>query len=427
MREYIKRNLSEFIELFGSSLSKEFLDDCLVERLGENAFKAVKEVISKEPNLYCRLIEEIGKEVADDFLNNVDILMLLQARYGAGNVNKLIQLQRIYDSLVQSKEIDIVDIVRIVDGLLDGSIKAIDDITRINSSASVNAYKAGEIICDSLKNLGADKKAEAFLNDIAAARIEIWVDIGAFPGNILDDILANGLNKSQIIERYGEKAYSELIQHADQTVAALSLQSKLNRSLTDDIMRDALSGKGIADESIDKIMSGVGISEWGLADEVVEEIGNQVASYYGTIDRSAYHNFVNEYSELRCATAKAYNELSDNITTNGRYAGSVMPTDKALIKARYGDIYMSTAGYPIFDDYAIARVEISDLTGLNGGADDIARANRLHHGTADNIPGYTWHHLEDGETLILIPGDLHAAYRHDGGAMLLRNGVFGER
>ena len=84
---------------------------------------------------------------------------------------------------------------------------------------------------------------------------------------------------------------------------------------------------------------------------------------------------------------------------------------------------MSSQGFPILDDYAIATVKLDGLTGLNGGADDIARANLAHHGTQTSIPGYTWHHLEDGETLILIPTELHEAYRHTGGADLLREGL----
>ena len=55
----------------------------------------------------------------------------------------------------------------------------------------------------------------------------------------------------------------------------------------------------------------------------------------------------------------------------------------------------------------------------------------MHHGTTANIPGYTWHHLEDGKTLILIPTELHdrtvSGYAHSGGAKLLRDGAFGVR
>ena len=34
--------------------------------------------------------------------------------------------------------------------------------------------------------------------------------------------------------------------------------------------------------------------------------------------------------------------------------------------------------------------------------------------------GFTWHHVEDGLTMMLIPTDLHNAVRHTGGAALIR-------
>ena len=91
------------------------------------------------------------------------------------------------------------------------------------------------------------------------------------------------------------------------------------------------------------------------------------------------------------------------------------------ILEKYGQIQMSKYGFAIFDEHAIARVVIDDLTGDE--AADIARANLIHHGTQQSIPGYTWHHLEDGKTLILIPTELHEAYRHTGGAALIREGL----
>ena len=84
---------------------------------------------------------------------------------------------------------------------------------------------------------------------------------------------------------------------------------------------------------------------------------------------------------------------------------------------------MSKSGFAIFDKHALARVELPNLTGDD--AADIALANLLHHGTTTSIPGYTWHHLEDGKTLILIPTELHDPYRHTGGAALIREGLKG--
>ena len=92
-----------------------------------------------------------------------------------------------------------------------------------------------------------------------------------------------------------------------------------------------------------------------------------------------------------------------------------------LIKAKYGDIYMSEIGSPIFDKYSVAQIVSDKLTG-NSSA-DIELANLMHHGTKVNPVGYTWHHLEDGKTMILIPRDLHQAYRHTGGADFLEEGL----
>ena len=92
-----------------------------------------------------------------------------------------------------------------------------------------------------------------------------------------------------------------------------------------------------------------------------------------------------------------------------------------IIKAKYGDILMTESGSPIFDQFAIARIESNSLTGIN--AEDMNIANKLHHYNYVSIPGYTWHHLEDGKTMILIPTELHEAYRHTGGADFIREGL----
>ena len=33
---------------------------------------------------------------------------------------------------------------------------------------------------------------------------------------------------------------------------------------------------------------------------------------------------------------------------------------------------------------------------------------------------YTWHHVEDTETMLLVPRDLHETVRHTGGAAIVR-------
>ncbi len=151
-----------------------------------------------------------------------------------------------------------------------------------------------------------------------------------------------------------------------------------------------------------------------------------VSEYYRTKDLDLYKNFVIDYAEMRgeniADAVKLYQE--SNTILNYRYRGGIMEPagDNAdYILQKYGEIRMSSYGFAIFDDYAIARVVIDGLTGIED--DDIKLANKLHHGTEASIPGYTWHHLEDGKTLILIPTELHKAYSHTGGAALLRKGL----
>ncbi|WP_341755623.1 HNH endonuclease [Candidatus Tisiphia endosymbiont of Ptychoptera albimana] len=57
------------------------------------------------------------------------------------------------------------------------------------------------------------------------------------------------------------------------------------------------------------------------------------------------------------------------------------------------------------------------MTGDN--KNDFKIANEIM-GIKENPEGYTWHHIEDGRTMIAIPTDLHKAIKHTGGAAVKR-------
>jgi hypothetical protein len=67
----------------------------------------------------------------------------------------------------------------------------------------------------------------------------------------------------------------------------------------------------------------------------------------------------------------------------------------------------------VFTRYAEKRVTVPH--GLNGEMyNDSKLANRAAH--LDRTPrGYTWHHVEDGTTMELVPTRLHKAVEHTGG------------
>lgn len=425
VREFIEKNMYEFVECFGSSLSKDFIDGCLKASLGDDAFNLIKTSITSD-NLYLDLVKKVGRDTADDLLSDTNTLILLQLRYGSKNVNKLINVHVLYEQMLRNNNIPDEQLEKVIAGIMDGSFKSLDDISEISTQIAKNLTSSREVTAQVIKNLGNGNALSGLLDDLAKAGME---SIGV-PADCAADIIANSLTKADIISKYGDDVYRTLLSdyNFNLTINCLAAQNTVNSSLVREMTTDALSNRGLTDDIIENILSGRGITEWGIADDEIMAISNVVADYYRMTDSTIYANYVMEISEKRgdmIADFLVEYKNAGNTITNINYAGSIMEphanSNPAYIKSKYGNIYMSTQGFPVFDDYAIARIELPDLVGDDGV--DIARANLIHHGTQSSIPGYTWHHLEDGKTLILIPSDLHEAYRHTGGASLIREGL----
>ena len=440
VKQFVKENLYEFCELFGANMTKDFVDDCLKhslrkslgEDLGEKAFNVLSENIAKNKNAYSTLVEQLGKTQIDNVMSNVESLLLLQIRYGADNIKTLIYTQKLYNALWQ-KNSNITEqaVKNTIDGIINGSIKSLDDISSLNSLIGKNIQSSREIAVQALKQLNLDKKAAKIIDDLVVNKLMMHVSKDAITSDIITDVVSNSLTKNKIIEKYGSRVYQEFVSKADYSISALAMQSTSNKALIKDIFTDTLVAKGVGSESIDNIVNGISISAWGLSDDIVLNIGNTIAHFYQATDTAVYNNFVNEFAELRCQFAKQFNASQGYTPVYAEYASKICPSSNQYIADKYGDIMYNSAGYPIFDQHAIARIELPNLNGMEGGAIDIRNANLVHHGTTSNIPGYTWHHLEDGKTLILIPTELHdravSGYAHSGGAKLLRDGAFGVR
>ncbi|MBP3753375.1 MAG: HNH endonuclease [Lachnospiraceae bacterium] len=425
VREFIEKNMYEFVECFGSSLSKDFIDGCLKSSLGDDAFNLIKNSITSD-NLYLDLVKTVGRDTADDVLSDTNTLILLQLRYGSKNVNKLINVHVLYEQMLRNNNIPDEQLEKVIAGIMDGSLKSLDDISDISAQIAKNLTSSREVTAQVIKNLGNGNALSGLLDDLAKAGME---SIGV-PADCAADIISNSLTKTEIISKYGDDVYRTLLSdyNFNLTLNCLAAQNTVNSSLVREMTTDALSSRGLTDDIIENILSGRGITEWGIADDEIMAISNVVADYYRMTDSTIYANYVMEISEKRGEVIADFlvdYKNAGNTITNINYAGSIMEphanSNPAYIKSKYGNIYMSSQGFPVFDDYAIARIELPDLVGDDGV--DIARANLIHHGTQSSIPGYTWHHLEDGKTLILIPSDLHEAYRHTGGASLIREGL----
>jgi hypothetical protein len=108
---------------------------------------------------------------------------------------------------------------------------------------------------------------------------------------------------------------------------------------------------------------------------------------------------------------------------NGRYAGSAYPLPDDLAAKYAKGVTFRETGFPAFTPHREGHAVIDGLTGDN--RVDAAVANKAVE--LDHTPeGWTWHHVEDGRTMELVPSDLHEAVRHTGGAAVIRAGQVGE-
>ncbi|MFM0184043.1 HNH endonuclease [Paraburkholderia aspalathi] len=114
--------------------------------------------------------------------------------------------------------------------------------------------------------------------------------------------------------------------------------------------------------------------------------------------------------------------VNGRVPINSKYAGQMYPTDSLSpeLQAKYPlGVQFTPQGFPNFTPYAKAEAEIDGLTGNYGV--DAAMANKAV-GLQSTPQGYVWHHVEDGNTMQLIPQDLHNAVRHTGGAAVIKGG-----
>ena len=133
--------------------------------------------------------------------------------------------------------------------------------------------------------------------------------------------------------------------------------------------------------------------------------------------------------ELVTAVGKSTDEVIEGGTSsdldgiriiNKKYAGKTYTLSGELAEKYPNGVKFSDEGFPDFEPYSIKKVTIDDLEG--DAYYDFIKAN-AKAGYSDTPAGYTWHHVEDGRTMILVPSDLHGAVRHTGGASLIRKGI----
>jgi hypothetical protein len=134
----------------------------------------------------------------------------------------------------------------------------------------------------------------------------------------------------------------------------------------------------------------------------------------------------NTIPDLSILEKKAYpdsvGKVNNRRPVNGDLAGRKFPIEKLPpeLRAKYpNSVEFDSKGFPRFEPYTHVdasgrayRVELDKITGDH--YTDTKLANKAM-GVKEEPDGFTWHHVEDAKTMILIPTDLHDAVRHTGG------------
>ncbi|WP_428062915.1 HNH endonuclease [Candidatus Avelusimicrobium fimicolum] len=423
----IQKHLDEFIELFGSRLNKQLLENILkivFDDIDKDLFTFVHRNIG-DKQLLTKIFDRFGAEKGHQFVNKIPrkgtVISTMKLRYGPYNMIGFDNQLGVYKSL--GGWVDVVsERVEIFKGLQIGKYNTVEDVLKVTNRLKKNPNWSE--IANALQRAGWHK-SYPLVNDFIKQRI-IRIIGNSMAKEAAEDIVEKGFSKSQIITKYGKDVYQQLLQRENFSAIAGILPK--NQKLINDITTDVLKQAGIEENAVSNIMQGRSVASWGIGQEQQEKIAGSILDYYKTKGFSAekYSQLEREIGEIRAKEVKRIlnNCVSKVQRQNSHFAGKIMnPNDihrAGFILARYGAIIMNTAGFPVFDRLAIERVEFSNLTGIN--SVDFARANELVFGTKDGVAGYTWHHLENGREMVLIPTDLHESYRHTGGASIISKG-----
>jgi hypothetical protein len=88
-------------------------------------------------------------------------------------------------------------------------------------------------------------------------------------------------------------------------------------------------------------------------------------------------------------------------------------------------VRFTRAGHPNFTPYADKRVVVDGLNGKDRTADNRLANKAIGVPGSEPPTGFTWHHVEDGKTMELVPKLLHDTVRHTGGASAIEHGQVG--
>ncbi len=135
-------------------------------------------------------------------------------------------------------------------------------------------------------------------------------------------------------------------------------------------------------------------------------------------NKSAKKQIADADIAIEAATVKP---LAGRLPINHEFAGKSFPVGSLPKKYQGKGVKFSDEGFPDFEPHAMplpngSKTVPIKMTGSRTADDAAANAALRKVDPSWKQPGkHTWHHLDDGTGMILVPQDLHDAVRHAGG------------
>ncbi|NPC84254.1 HNH endonuclease, partial [Pyxidicoccus fallax] len=124
------------------------------------------------------------------------------------------------------------------------------------------------------------------------------------------------------------------------------------------------------------------------------------------------------------------NRFGTNLPADGKWAGEKgnsawtpdpnTPKGQEILKATEGKPIQFKDGYPDFSPFSQKNVSIE----MKGDHYQDFKAANMKAGFGDTAtppPGMTWHHHEDGKTMMLVPQKINNNVPHTGGASVVKD------
>ncbi len=115
--------------------------------------------------------------------------------------------------------------------------------------------------------------------------------------------------------------------------------------------------------------------------------------------------------------------VAGRLPRNHELAGGEFPREQLPPKYREKGLRFKSTGYADFEPYAMTlpdgkKTVHIELTGSMRADESLANnAAKLE----ETPEGYTWHHVEDEGTMMLVPTDLHHTVSHTGGRVKFKH------